>query len=88
MNVLWTYFWPCFAIGLLVGGLAGTIAYRRPARRNAALAIGAAVSLGLVALWHGPLGAADRLADQLEKSARQMHLDRDAPPELTASNNN
>ena len=85
MNVLWTYFWPCFAIGLLVGGLAGTIAYRRPARRNAALAIGAAVSLGLVALWHGPLGAADRLADQLEKSARQMLIDRDAPPGLTAS---
>jgi len=39
MNVLWSYFWPCFAAGLLVGGPAGTIAFRRRSRSNAALAI-------------------------------------------------
>lgn len=72
MNALWSYFWPCFAIGLLVGGPVGTIAFRRRARRNAALAIGSALSLALVGLWHGPLGAADRFSAQIELDARAV----------------
>ena len=72
MNVLWDYFWPCFAAGLLVGGLVGTLAFRRRARRNVALAIGALVSLALAAAWHGPLGAADRLATRVEHDARAV----------------
>jgi hypothetical protein len=72
MNVLWSYFWPCFAAGLLVGGPIGTIAFRRTARRNATLAIGVGLSLALAAVWHGPLGAADRLSVRVEHDARAV----------------
>jgi hypothetical protein len=70
MNVLWDYFWPCFAAGLLVGGPIGTIAFRRRARRNTALAIGVGLSIALGAIWHGPLGAADRFSSRVEHEAR------------------
>lgn len=72
MNVFWSYFWPVFACGLLTGVVAGWIAFRRRRRRNLALAVGLALSLGAAALWHGPLGAADRFASVVERSARQM----------------
>jgi hypothetical protein len=72
MSILWSYFWPCFAAGLLVGGPAGTIAFRRRSRRNIALAIGACVSLALAAVWQGPLGAADHLSRQVEHDARAV----------------
>ena len=71
MNVLWSYFWPTFAAGLMIGGIAGSIAFHRRARRNAALAAGFLAAILVAALWHGPLGAADRLATQVERSARQ-----------------
>ena len=71
MNLLWDYFWPCLAIGLLAGGLTGLVAYRRRKRFNAALVLGLFISLGLVALWHGPLGAAERLTRSVERDARQ-----------------
>ena len=44
MNLLWSYFWPCFAAGLLVGGPVGTIAFRRPSKRNVTLALGVFLS--------------------------------------------
>lgn len=72
MSILWSYFWPCFAVGLLIGGPIGTIAFRRRSRRNAALAIGVCLSLALAALWHGPLGAADRLSSRVEHDARAV----------------
>jgi hypothetical protein len=71
MNLLWNYFWPCFAAGLLVGVLIGTIAFRRASRRNATLALGLFVSLGLAAVWHGPLGAAERLTRVVNRDARE-----------------
>ena len=70
MNVLWVYFWPAFAAGLAVGVITGTIGFRRRSRRNAALALGVFVSLALAALWHGPLGAADRFSGRVERDAR------------------
>ena len=70
MNVLWSYFWPCFAAGLLVGGPVGTIAFRRAARRNAVLALGLTIAVIVTAIWHGPLGAADRFRSQIEHDAR------------------
>ena len=70
MNALWSYFWPLFAVGLLIGGPAGTVAFRRRARRNLALAIGLLASLAATALWHGPLGAADRFSSDVERQAR------------------
>ena len=70
MNALWSYFWPLFAVGLVIGGPAGTIAFRRRSRRNLALALGLLVTLGAAALWHGPIGAANRLASHIERNAR------------------
>ena len=70
MNTLWDYFWPLFAIGLLIGVPAGSVAFRRRARRNLALAIGLTLSLAATALWHGPFGAAGRFSAHVEKQAR------------------
>ena len=74
MNALWNYFWPSFAAGLVIGALAGTIALPAPqaAGSVAALAIGAALSAASLrgVLWHGPLGAADRLDGAVERDAR------------------
>ena len=39
--------------------------------RRTIVLIGLAAVLGLTALWHGPLGAGDRLAAQVETSARR-----------------
>ncbi|HVI04631.1 MAG TPA: hypothetical protein VM711_00875 [Sphingomicrobium sp.] len=70
MNALWSYFWPAFAAGLLVGGLAGTFAYRRPHKRAVSLALGMVAALALAALWHGPLGGADRFAAKVERGVQ------------------
>ena len=70
MNAFWSYFWPALGIGLAVGIVAGAVAFRRSSKRNAALAIGLLASIGLAALWHGPLGAADRFSARVEKGVR------------------
>ncbi len=72
MSVLWSYFWPCFAIGLLAGGLTGTIAFRRRSKRNLAISLGLGAALALTAVWHGPLGAADRFSTRVEHDARAV----------------
>jgi hypothetical protein len=72
MNALWSYFWPCFAAGLIVGGPASTIAFRRRTVRNRALAMGIAISVALAALWHGPLGGADRFAARIDRMVNQI----------------
>ena len=67
MNAFWNYLWPSFAAGLLVGCLSGAIAFRRRTARNKALAIGFVGALALALLWHGPAGAADRFAAEVER---------------------
>jgi hypothetical protein len=69
MNVLWSYFWPVFAAGLVLGAMAGSIAFRR--NRDLALIAGAALAIAAAALWHGPFGAADRFSTRVERGARQ-----------------
>lgn len=73
MNALWAYFWPAFGAGIAVGIIAGAIAFRRKRsrRRYAALAIGVVLSIGLAALWHGPLGGADRFSAEVERGIRK-----------------
>ena len=44
--------------------------------RHTILLIGLAVVIGFAALWHGPLGAGERLAAKAEAAARAQ-LDRD-----------
>jgi hypothetical protein len=71
MNALWTYFWPLLATGLVVGAIAGSFAFRRRGKGAKAIAAGIAVSIAAAALWHGPLGAADRFTARVELGARQ-----------------
>jgi hypothetical protein len=68
-----SYFWPVAALGLLAGAFAGTLWFRRG--RRSALAIGAAALLAGAALWHWPLGAADRFIAGVEPAAREVLVD-------------
>ena len=75
MNALWAYFWPCFAAGLLVGAIIGRIAFRRRSGREVRLALGVGLSFILAAIWHGPLGGAERFQTKVERDIRQMLVD-------------
>jgi hypothetical protein len=82
MNALWSYFWPPFAAALIVGVIAGVIAFRLKRtrnRRNRDLAIGMVVSIALALLWHGPLGASDRFAAEVERTARAVLVYNEIP---------
>lgn len=73
MNVLWTYFWPIVAAGLLLGAVLGSAALRR--RRLMLVAVGIALSVAAAGLWHGPFGAADRFAASIDRTARFVLVD-------------
>jgi hypothetical protein len=70
MNTLWSYCWPLLAEGAVIGIVTGLFALHRRPKRYAKLGIGAAFAIGLAALWHGPLGAAQRFSSQVERDAR------------------
>jgi hypothetical protein len=70
VNALWSYFWPPFGAALAVGIIAGAVAFRRRRSRNAKLAAGILASIVLAALWHGPLGGADRFSNEVERRIR------------------
>ena len=53
-------------------------------RRHRAIIAGVLATSIAAALWHGPVGAADRLAVELERSARQTLAANDAPAGVTA----
>jgi len=53
-------------------------------RRRRAIIAGILATSVAAAVWHGPLGAADRLAVELERSARQTLAANDAPAGVTA----
>lgn len=79
MSAFWSYFWPALAAGLVAGVIAGVFAFRPRSRRNLALALGALCAIGLAALWHGPLGAADRFAAEVELNVRSALVYNDIP---------
>jgi hypothetical protein len=70
MNTLWSYFWPILAEALVIGVIAGSIAFRRRKKRHLARAAGVVIALALAALWHGPLGGAERFTTRVERDAR------------------
>lgn len=72
MNAAWDYFWPMFAGGAIIGLLALTIAYRRKLRPAKGIAAGVLAMFAAAALWHWPLGAADRFASTVEHTSRQV----------------
>ncbi len=73
MTVLTDYFWPGVAIALALGAIANTIVFRKPGaatRRWRWLGGCYLFALAAMAIWSGPLGAADRLAKSIETTAR------------------
>jgi hypothetical protein len=85
MNAFWSYFWPIFGAGIVLGVIAGLAAFRAPRakpkdreaaierwrrRRRIALACGIAMVLAAAGLWHGPLGAAHRFTARVDRDAR------------------
>ena len=83
MNATWSYFWPCFAVGLLVAAAAGLIGFRRRARRNAIFAVGVLIAFALTAFWHGPLGGARRFEARVQRDV-QATLDFYEMKQITA----
>lgn len=79
--MLWSYFWPCLAAGILGGGIGGLFAFRR--KRRLPLIIGLLLATTAAAAWHGPLGAADRFRATIERQAREA-LDHYELPKVTA----
>jgi hypothetical protein len=73
MSPEWSYFWPVAVLGLLAGVIAGMLWFRRG--RRWALGVGVAAALGGAALWHWPLGAADRFVAAIEPAARAVLVD-------------
>jgi hypothetical protein len=74
VNLLWDYYWPAIVAAVIIGVMSGRIAFQRFAGRRRILAFvaGAVAAIALTALWHGPLGAGDRLANSLETSVRRL----------------
>jgi hypothetical protein len=70
VNAFWSYFWPAFAAGLVAGLIAGLIGFRRDRINRTVLAGGAAIAIGLAALWHGPIGGAERFSAIVERDLR------------------
>lgn len=68
MNPLLAYFWPVASLALVVGALMGTLAIRK--RRASLAVLGVVIVLAGTAMWHGPLGAAERFALRIEHTAR------------------
>ena len=70
MSTLLAYSWPVIAAGLVIGALAGTIGLRRE-RMKLAVPTGLIAAFAAAAIWHGPLGAADRFTGVVERQARE-----------------
>lgn len=79
MNAFWSFFWPLFGFGLLVGVVCGLAAFRRrpnvkfpeyAARRNKVLIVAGLACAATALLWTGPLGGAGRFVAQVN---REVH---------------
>lgn len=70
MNALWSYFWPALGLGAAAGVLAGARAFRRRPLGLPPLVGGLVASILLAALWHGPLGGADRFETRVDRGIR------------------
>jgi hypothetical protein len=79
LNAFWSYFWPALSAGLLPGVIAGVIGFRPRAKRTLNLAAGLVISLAAAALWHGPLGAADQFAAEVDRNARRTAIYYEVP---------
>jgi hypothetical protein len=69
VSPLWAYFWPVFALGIALGLVGGIVGFWR--KRRWIWAVALLLSIGGTALWHGPIGAADRFTRTVEATARE-----------------
>ena len=69
MSTFWSYFWPIAAAALVISAIGGLIGFRR--KKLVPYIAAAALSLAWAGLWHGPLGAADRLTRVIERQASE-----------------
>ena len=86
MTVLWAFYWPAVAAALVIGIVLGWFAFRVSTSRRlyaVLVALGVVGAIGSAALWHGPLGAGERVEALIETSAR-AELDRLELPFVTA----
>jgi hypothetical protein len=85
MTLLWHYYWPVFAAAVLVGLAVGIFALRKPSSRHryGLFVAGGAAVLVIAAGWHGPGGAAERMATNIERASR-IALDNYEMTEVTA----
>ncbi|NUT01722.1 MAG: hypothetical protein HOP96_12190 [Sphingomonas sp.] len=72
MNLFWDLYWPAIVAAVVIGVIAGAIGFRRKTGRNVAIVAGVAAALVLTWGWHGPGGAAERLATTLERTSRDL----------------
>ena len=96
-DYFWPVFAAGLVIGTIAGWIASRVKIvrhrerpnepdfiRKPRRwRITVLASGLAVAIAAALVWHGPLGAADRLTSDVERIARQVLVDFDAPAGIT-----
>lgn len=91
MNLLWDLYWPVLTVAIVLGVNAGAIAFRKhgpnrhrkinwPRRRLLVLAAGIALTLAFGAIWHGPIGKADRFAAEADRQARQVLVNYEMEP--------
>ena len=72
MGLLWDFYWPIFTAGMVVGLVAGWIAFRRA--RRIVIAAGVLATIAIALLWHFA-GTADRFADRVEARAETLLVD-------------
>ena len=73
MNLLWDLYWPMLTAALIIGVIAGAVAFRKRKRSLALAGIGAALILGWA--WHDPAGAGEKFASSVERQTRQVLVD-------------
>lgn len=84
MIALWEFYWPVFTAGLVIGLVTGWLAFYRKRRTSIArLVTGTALTIAGAGLWHGPLGAGERIASSIATAAR-AELDRIELPFISA----
>jgi hypothetical protein len=74
MNLLWDLYWPLITAALIIGVIAGAVAFRRR-KRSPALAAGLGAVLILGWAWYDPAGAGEKFASSVERQTRQVLID-------------
>ena len=70
MLLLWDLYWPILAAALVIGIATGLFAFRRRRRTLLFIAAGAAATISVTALWHGPFGTAASYRTNVETTVQ------------------